>query len=137
MVTQWQNLFYEDRYSHTHQQNPDFMKLADAMGVQHQRVSKPDDLVDSLKWLINTDGPALLEVITDKKVPVLPMVPGGFGLHEFITWNSSMFIPLAPIFPTVANTSSRIRSGAASAHERAHWGPPRLSEAACALCSVG
>ncbi|KEY69903.1 hypothetical protein S7711_09004 [Stachybotrys chartarum IBT 7711] len=75
MVTQWQNLFYEDRYAHTHQKNPDFMKLSDAMGVQHRRVSDPADVVDSLKWLINTDGPALLEVITDKKVPVLPMVP--------------------------------------------------------------
>ncbi|OAA64368.1 Acetolactate synthase, large subunit, biosynthetic [Niveomyces insectorum RCEF 264] len=88
MVTQWQNLFYEDRYSHTHQKNPDFMKLADAMGVQHRRVSKPDDVVDSLKWLIESDGPALLEVITDKKVPVLPMVPAGSGLHEFIAWDA-------------------------------------------------
>lgn len=88
MVTQWQNLFYEDRYSHTHQKNPDFMKLADAMGVQHRRVTKPDDVVDSLKWLIESDGPALLEVVTDKKVPVLPMVPAGSGLHEFITWDS-------------------------------------------------
>ncbi len=34
MVTQWQNLFYEDRYSHTHQKNPDFMKVSDGMGVQ-------------------------------------------------------------------------------------------------------
>lgn len=89
MVTQWQNLFYEDRYSHTHQRNPDFMKLADAMGVQHRRVSKPDEVIDSLKWLIDSDGPALLEVITDKKVPVLPMVPGGNALHEFITWDST------------------------------------------------
>ncbi|KAL2267828.1 hypothetical protein VTJ83DRAFT_5105 [Remersonia thermophila] len=87
MVTQWQNLFYEDRYSHTHQQNPDFMKLADSMGIQHRRLVKPDDTVDALTWLINTDGPALLEVVTDKKVPVLPMVPGGSGLHEFITWD--------------------------------------------------
>ncbi|KAJ9162135.1 Acetolactate synthase [Coniochaeta hoffmannii] len=89
MVTQWQNLFYEDRYSHTHQKNPDFMKLADAMGVQHRRVSKPEDVVDALKWLIDSDGPALLEVITDKKVPVLPMVPAGSGLHEFIAWDSA------------------------------------------------
>ncbi|KAK0627272.1 thiamine diphosphate-binding protein [Immersiella caudata] len=88
MVTQWQNLFYEDRYAHTHQRNPDFMKLADAMGVQHRRVVKPDDVVDSLKWLIESDGPALLEVVTDKKVPVLPMVPAGSGLHEFIAWDS-------------------------------------------------
>jgi acetolactate synthase I/II/III large subunit len=91
MVTQWQNLFYEDRYSHTHQTNPDFMKLADAMGVQHRRVSNPAEVVESLDWLINTDGPALLEVITDKKVPVLPMVPGTSGLDDFITWDSGRF----------------------------------------------
>lgn len=89
MVTQWQNLFYEDRYSHTHQKNPDFMKLADAMGVQHRRLVKPDDTVEALKWLIESDGPALLEVVTDKKVPVLPMVPAGCALHEFITWDSA------------------------------------------------
>ncbi|TFB05500.1 Acetolactate synthase catalytic subunit [Trichoderma ghanense] len=86
MVTQWQNLFYEDRYAHTHQKNPDFMKLADAMGVQHQRVTEPEKLVDALTWLINTDGPALLEVVTDKKVPVLPMVPAGSALHEFLVF---------------------------------------------------
>ena len=97
MVTQWQNLFYEDRYAHTHQVNPDFMKLADAMGVQHRRISKPEETVNALKWLIDTDGPALLEVITDKKVPVLPMVPAGSGLHEFLFWDggklSSLFTP--------------------------------------------
>ncbi|KAI2471187.1 acetolactate synthase [Annulohypoxylon bovei var. microspora] len=87
MVTQWQNLFYEDRYAHTHQKNPDFMKLSDAMGVQHRRLIKPEETVESLEWLINTDGPALLEVMTDKKVPVLPMVPAGSGLHEFLVWD--------------------------------------------------
>ncbi|CAJ2501481.1 Uu.00g043340.m01.CDS01 [Anthostomella pinea] len=87
MVTQWQNLFYEDRYAHTHQKNPDFMKLADAMGVQHRRLIKPEDTTEYLEWLINSDGPALLEVMTDKKVPVLPMVPGGSGLHEFLVWD--------------------------------------------------
>ncbi|KAF4333262.1 acetolactate synthase [Fusarium beomiforme] len=87
MVTQWQNLFYQDRYAHTHQKNPDFVKLADAMGVQARRVSKPEDVKASLEWLINTDGPALLEVITDKKVPVLPMVPAGAGLHEFLVYD--------------------------------------------------
>ncbi|KAH6970840.1 acetolactate synthase [Ilyonectria sp. MPI-CAGE-AT-0026] len=87
MVTQWQNLFYEDRYAHTHQANPDFMKLADAMHVQCRRISKPEEVVDALKWLINTDGPALLEVMTDKKVPVLPMVPAGSALHEFLVYD--------------------------------------------------
>ncbi|KAK0718072.1 thiamine diphosphate-binding protein [Lasiosphaeria miniovina] len=89
MVTQWQNLFYEDRYSHTHQKNPDFMKLADAMGIQSRRLIKPNDTVEYLKWLIESDGPALLEVVTDKKVPVLPMVPAGSGLHEFLTYDSA------------------------------------------------
>ncbi|KAJ4124252.1 Acetolactate synthase, mitochondrial [Fusarium equiseti] len=89
MVTQWQNIFYEDRYAHTHQSNPDFIKLAEAMRIQNRRVDKPDDVVDALKWLINTDGPALLEVVTDKKVPVLPMVPVGSGLHEFLVFDGA------------------------------------------------
>lgn len=109
MVTQWQNLFYEDRYSHTHQANPDFMVLADAMGIQHKRVTKPDALVDCLKWLVESDGPALLEVVTDKKVPVLPMVPSGSALHEFITWDSgeSSYYKYYPNGFYVTNMSNR------------------------------
>ncbi|KAJ9199360.1 hypothetical protein DTO164E3_4672 [Paecilomyces variotii] len=88
MVTQWQNLFYEDRYAHSHQRNPDFMAFARAMRVHHRRISKPEEVTDALTWLINTDGPSLLEVITDRKVPVLPMVPAGSGLHEFIVFDA-------------------------------------------------
>lgn len=91
MVTQWQNLFYEDRYAHTHQQNPDFQKLAEAMGIQTRRCIKPEDVRDSLKWLIESDGPAFLEVVTDKKVPVLPMVPAGAALHEFLVYDEGRF----------------------------------------------
>ena len=93
MVTQWQNLFYEDRYAHTHQSNPDFVKLAESMHVKARRVSKPEDVVDSLKWLIDSEGPALLEVMTDKKVPVLPMGPAGSGLHEFLVWDGGEHNP--------------------------------------------
>ncbi|KAJ9293830.1 hypothetical protein DTO271G3_7457 [Paecilomyces variotii] len=88
MVTQWQNLFYEDRYAHSHQRNPDFTAFAKAMRVHHRRISKPEEVTDALTWLINTDGPSLLEVITDRKVPVLPMVPAGSGLHEFIVFDA-------------------------------------------------
>jgi len=91
MVTQWQNIFYEDRYAHTHSENPDFMKLADAMGIQHRRCIRPDDVKDALTWLIESDGPAFLEVVTDKKVPVLPMVPAGNGLHEFLVYDEGLF----------------------------------------------
>ncbi|OQD77552.1 hypothetical protein PENDEC_c002G00726 [Penicillium decumbens] len=89
MVTQWQNLFYEDRYSHTHQQNPDFVPLARAMRVAAERVSRASDVEAKLKWLIEQEGPALLEVITDRKVPVLPMVPSGRGLHEFLVYDEA------------------------------------------------
>ena len=91
MVTQLQSCYYSDRYAHTHQQNPDYMKLADSMGVQHRRVTKPEDVSISLAWLINTKGPALLEVVIDRKTPVLPMVRNGAALHEFVTWDSGKF----------------------------------------------
>ncbi|KAJ4305486.1 Acetolactate synthase, mitochondrial [Kalmusia sp. IMI 367209] len=90
MVTQWQTLFYEDRFSHTHQRNADFVKLAEAMYVQADRVSKVEELEDKIKWLLNTEGPALLEVVTDQKVPVLPMVPAGNGLHEFLVYDEKV-----------------------------------------------
>lgn len=63
MVTQWQNLFYEDRYAHTHQKNPDFVKLGEAMGVQARRCIKPADVEESLRWLIegSGEGPAVCD----------------------------------------------------------------------------
>ncbi|KAK9472105.1 mitochondrial acetolactate synthase [Dipodascopsis tothii] len=90
MVTQWQSLFYEDRYSHTHQRNPNFVMLAEAMGVKGMRVTKPEELEATLKeFLAYEDGPVLLEIMTAKKVPVLPMVPGGKALHEFLVYDAA------------------------------------------------
>ena len=102
MVTQWQSLFYEDRFAHTHQKNPDFIKLAEAMGVQARRCVKPADVDSSLEWLVNGsgDGPALLEVVTDKKVPVLPMVPAGKALHEFLVYDKGMLLTSHPCHST-------------------------------------
>ncbi|EGD95013.1 acetolactate synthase [Trichophyton tonsurans CBS 112818] len=89
MVTQWQSLFYEDRFAHTHHKNPDFVKVSEAMGVQARRCLTPDQVESSLQWLINSEGPALLEIATDKKVPVLPMVPAGKALHEFLVYDEA------------------------------------------------
>lgn len=61
------------------------------MRVAAKRVSKPSEVEEKLKWLIEHDGPALLEVITDRKVPVLPMVPAGSGLHEFLVYDAGEF----------------------------------------------
>lgn len=90
MVTQWQSLFYEHRYSHTHQLNPDFMKLAEAMGVTGIRLSKQEDMASKVKEFLDCKGPVLLEAIVEKKVPVLPMVPGGKALHEFIIYDEEV-----------------------------------------------
>nr|POE50695.1 acetolactate synthase catalytic subunit, mitochondrial [Quercus suber] len=91
MVTQWQSLFYHDRFSHTHQRNPDFVKLAESMHVQARRTRKLANLKDDLQWLIegSGEGPAVLEVVVDQKVPVLPMVPGGSALHEFLVYDET------------------------------------------------
>ncbi|KAH7582146.1 Thiamine pyrophosphate enzyme, C-terminal TPP binding domain [Nakaseomyces glabratus] len=90
MVTQWQSLFYEHRYSHTHQLNPDFVKLAEAMGMKGMRVKDQAELEKTLKEFVDYQGPVLLEVEVEKKVPVLPMVPAGKGLHEFINYDPEM-----------------------------------------------
>jgi acetolactate synthase-1/2/3 large subunit len=90
MVTQWQSLFYEHRYSHTHQSNPDFMKLAEAMGVKGIRIETQEQLQAGVKEFLDCKGPVLLEVIVEKKVPVLPMVPGGNALDDFIVWDAEV-----------------------------------------------
>lgn len=87
MVTQWQTLFYENRYSHTHQMNPDFMKLAQSMHVKGIKVTEQSQLDNALKEFVSTKGPVVLEVEVEKKVPVLPMVPAGKGLDEFISFD--------------------------------------------------
>lgn len=91
MVTQWQSLFYEHRYSHTHQLNPDFVKLSEAMGLKGMRLSDQNKTDEVLKEFVEyNDGPVLLEVEVATKVPVLPMVPGGKGLEEFINYDPEM-----------------------------------------------
>lgn len=91
MVTQWQSLFYNDRFAHTHQRNPDFIKLAEAMHVPARRTTRLENLKADLQWLIegSGEGPAFLEVVTDQKVAVLPMVPGGSALHEFLVYDEA------------------------------------------------
>ena len=82
MVKQWQDLFYEERYSHTTMHNPDFAKLADAMNCKGLRCDKKEDLPAKMKQFIETDEPVALEVVVDKAEHVYPMVPAGKSLDE-------------------------------------------------------
>src|SRR5437773_4270233 len=85
MVQQWQDIFYEKRYSHTIQVNPDFVKLAESMRVKALRVTRQEDLAEKMKEFIEySEGPILMEAVVTKGEHVLPMVPAGKALDQFL-----------------------------------------------------
>ncbi|KAI8379462.1 large subunit of biosynthetic type acetolactate synthase [Radiomyces spectabilis] len=84
MVKQWQDLFYENRYSGTTMKNPDFVKLAEAMGIKALRVSKSSEISEKMAEFLAHDGPVLLEAVVCKEEHLFPMVPAGRALHDFI-----------------------------------------------------
>jgi acetolactate synthase-1/2/3 large subunit len=81
MVRQWQELFWQQRYSGTSfaEFQPDFAALAGAYGMPGARVTDPADIDDAVRETLATDGPALLEVAVSKTAKVFPMVPQGKG----------------------------------------------------------
>lgn len=84
MVKQWQDLFYEERYSGTIMKNPDFCKLAEAMGVKAIRVTKTEEISEKMAEFLAHDGPVLMDAVVCKHEQLFPMVPAGKALHEFI-----------------------------------------------------
>ncbi len=82
MVRQWQQLFFDKRYSSVHLDNPDFIKLADAYGIPSKQVSACRDVRGALKDMWDTPGPYLLEVLVEKEDNVFPMVPAGASVDE-------------------------------------------------------
>jgi acetolactate synthase-1/2/3 large subunit len=88
MVRQWQNLFYEERYSETAlYRPPDFVKLADAYGLPGFRAADSaafQAAMDEAMKSIAGGSSALIEAILDQDEMVLPMVPGGKPLDEQI-----------------------------------------------------
>ncbi|MEC5320959.1 acetolactate synthase 2 catalytic subunit [Brenneria populi subsp. brevivirga] len=80
MVRQWQQLFFDQRYSETNlSDNPDFLKLASAFDIPGQRISRKDQIDDALDALFNSEGPYLLHVSIDEYENVWPLVPPGAG----------------------------------------------------------
>jgi acetolactate synthase-1/2/3 large subunit len=77
MVRQWQELFYDNRYSHVAMGSPDFGKLADAYGLEFIRCSRVEDLEDTLKRATDHVGPVLCEFVVEMEENVYPMVPAG------------------------------------------------------------
>ncbi len=77
MVRQWQQLFFERRYSFTEMENPDFIKISEGYNIKARRVERREDLESAFEEWLETDGPSLLEVMVEKEENVFPMVPTG------------------------------------------------------------
>ncbi len=82
MVRQWQQLFFEKRYSFTELQNPDFITIAQGFGIPGHRVDLREDLESGVQKMIDHDGPYLLEVTIEKEDNVFPMVPTGASVSD-------------------------------------------------------
>ena len=82
MVRQWQELFFDKRYSFTEMQNPNFQKLAEAYGIKTAKVSGRDCLDEILKQFINHKGSFVLEVRVGREQNVFPMVSTGSSVAE-------------------------------------------------------
>ncbi len=77
MVRQWQEMFFEERYSETIMKNPDFVAIAAAYGIAGKHVEKREDLKDAIAEMLNHKGAYLLDVTVERKGMVYPMVPAG------------------------------------------------------------
>lgn len=83
MVRQWQDLFYEERYSATVlRDNVDFVKLAEAMGATGIRVTTREEFDAALEQALAADGPVVLDCIIDSDDKVWPMVAPGAAISE-------------------------------------------------------
>ncbi len=82
MVRQWQELFFEKRYSFTDLVNPDFVKIAEAYSIPALRIEDASDLDSALDTLLNAPGSFLLEVMVEKQGKVFPMVAAGTGVGD-------------------------------------------------------
>ncbi len=84
MVRQWQELFYNRRYSASElgPSNPDFTKLAEGFGALGIRVAEKDEVVPALKKALAYDGPAVVHAVVAPEDNVYPMVPSGHALDQ-------------------------------------------------------
>ena len=82
MVRQWQELFYDSRYSFTHLENPDFQKVVQAYGIPSHRVTSLDDLDEGIERMLACDGPFLLEACVMPGENVFPMIPAGATIDK-------------------------------------------------------
>lgn len=85
MVRQWQQLFFQGRYSETTlTDNPNFLMLANAFGIPGQHITRKDEVETALDSMLSSDGPYLLHVSIDEFENVWPLVPPGASNSEML-----------------------------------------------------
>jgi acetolactate synthase-1/2/3 large subunit len=85
MVRQWQELFWDGRYSHVDTgTSPDWVKLAEAYGASGMRFERKDTLVDDMKRALETEGPVLVDVRVTREENTYPMIPAGQAAREMV-----------------------------------------------------
>jgi acetolactate synthase-1/2/3 large subunit len=85
MVRQWQELFWDGRYSHVDTgSSPDWVKLAEAYGASGMRFEDKATLVDDMKRAIATEGPVLVDVRVTREENTYPMIPAGQAAREMV-----------------------------------------------------
>jgi len=82
MVRQWQQLFFDRRYSFTEIVNPDFCAIAKAFSIQTLKVTEREDLKDGLQTMIDSKGAFFLEVVVEQEENVFPMIETGASVAE-------------------------------------------------------
>lgn len=82
MVRQWQQLFFDRRYSSTELINPDFVTIAKGYYIPAKKVSKRDELASAVHEMLATKGPYFLEVVVEKEDNVFPMIPSGASVSD-------------------------------------------------------
>jgi acetolactate synthase-1/2/3 large subunit len=82
MVRQWQDMFFQKRYASTELVNPDFVMIANGFKIPARKVSKREELKDSIAELLAAKGPFLLDVTIEKEGNVFPMIEPGSSVSE-------------------------------------------------------
>ncbi len=84
MVRQWQELFFERRYSAVELQNPDFIKIAEGFGVKGEKVSDPAEINDAIAEMLAYPGAYVLHVMVEKEENIFPMIASGKAVDEIV-----------------------------------------------------
>jgi acetolactate synthase-1/2/3 large subunit len=85
MVRQWQELFWDKRYSAVHMGRfPDFVKLADAYGATGLRFEDKTTLVEDMRGALETEGPVLVDVRVTQEENVYPMIAPGAPARDMV-----------------------------------------------------